>query len=209
MIYDQNLFRGILGLAKRIRKNFCRGIICTFFCIALSLCLAEPSVSDNFTLRRITVGAKVFRALLAADVDIAKKKASKGKLKLYLIYLDDTLNAEKAAEVLLNRSDSRIRKIDIDIETVPFSVCVGKKNNRIGGIFLTQYLGEDKLKLLLKRSMEQHIVVFSPFEGDVERGVQCGIAVESRVRPYLNIKALQSASIHLKSFFLRVAKHYE
>ena len=56
---------------------------------------------------------------------------------------------------------------------------------------------------------KNHIIVFSPFEGDVERGVQCGIAVQARVRPFLNMKSLKSAGVSLKPFFLKVAKKYE
>jgi hypothetical protein len=53
------------------------------------------------------------------------------------------------------------------------------------------------------------IISFSPYEGDIERGVQGGIAVEARVRPYLNLTALRNAGIRLKSFFMEVAKKHE
>jgi hypothetical protein len=50
------------------------------------------------------------------------------------------------------------------------------------------------------------VVLYSPFEGHVERGVPAGIAVEAKVQPYLNLSALQAAGIELKPFFLKVAK---
>jgi len=170
---------------------------------------ARTSISDDFTDRRITTGAKIFRALLAADVDISLKTTANGDLRLCLLYVDDTWNAEKAAATLGNRDDSRIRGNDITIEILPYDACVNANKKRCAGVFLTQTLNEEKLKKLARYANEQNMVVFSPFEGDVERGVQSGIAVEERVRPYLNIKALQTAEIRLKPFFLRVVKQYE
>ncbi len=170
---------------------------------------AKPSISGDFADRRITTGAKIFRALLAADVDIGQKAGSDGSLKLCLLYTDDPRNAEIATATLLNRDDTRIRKIDVSVEAVAFSAFVEEQSRPIAGIYLTQLLSADQLELLLKLSIEQHIIIFSPFEGDVERGVHSGLAVEARVRPYLNMKALQTAGIRLKSFFMRVAKQYE
>lgn len=170
---------------------------------------ARPSVSDDYANRRITAGAKIFRALLAADVDIARKAGSDGKLRLCLLYIDDLRSAERAAEVLRNRDDSRIRKIDVRIEVLPFADCVKDKEEGFAGVFLAQALREEELRSIIEYANHRGIIHFSPFEGDVERGVQCGLAVEARVRPYLNTTALRTANIRLKSFFVRVAKQYE
>ena len=175
----------------------------------VTLCLAVPSVSDDFMDRRITAGAKIFRALLAADIDIARKTGSDGSLRLCLLYKEDTRNAKIAGETLLNRDDTRIRKIEVRVEVVAFPACIKEQPRPIAGIYLTQTLSADQLELLLEYSTKQKIVIFSPFEGDVERGVHSGIAVEARVRPYLNMKALQAVGIRLKPFILRVAKQYE
>ena len=170
---------------------------------------ATPSVSDDFIDRRITAGAKIFRALLAADVDIIHKTGSHGELRLCLLYSSDTGNAEVAAATLLNRDDPRIREMKIQIEILPFAECIADPKGQFAGVFLTQRLNAQQLQTLMTFANTRHLVVFSPFQGDVERGVQSGIAVEARVRPYLNINALRAAQVRLKSFFLRVAKAYE
>ena len=46
------------------------------------VCGSAPSVSDEFTDRRITAGARIFRALLAADRDIREKRGDNGKVKI-------------------------------------------------------------------------------------------------------------------------------
>ncbi len=170
---------------------------------------ASPSISDEFVDRRISAGAKLFRALLAADVDIAGKVGGDGHLRLGLLYIDDVKNAEKVADTLLKRADPRIRKINASIKVVTFADCVHEQADRFAGIFLTQRLSDAEVKALIEYANEQNLIIFSPFEGDVERGVQSGIAVEARVRPYVNTKALQTANVRLKSFFMRVAKHYD
>lgn len=170
---------------------------------------AQPSVSDDFTERRITAGARIFRALLAADVDIIQKSGGNGELRLGLLYIDHTGNAEMAAAALGHRGDSRIRKMKIRIKILSFAECIADHNGPLAGVFLTQRLSAEKLQTLTTFANERRIVVFSPFEGDVERGVQSGIAIEARVRPYLNTKALHAAQVRLKSFFLKVAKAYE
>lgn len=170
---------------------------------------ATPSVSDDFTERRITAGAKIFRALLAADVDIDRKTGAGGKLRLCLLYIDDPGNAEMASATLANRDDPRIRKLKVRIEMLPFAQYIAGDKGQFAGVFLTQRLNAQQLQALMAFANAKHLVVFSPFEGDVERGVQSGIAVEARVRPYLNTRALRAAQVRLKPFFMKVAKAYE
>jgi hypothetical protein len=187
----------------------CRKSVFVLVLLAAIVYAAKPSVSDDFTERRITAGAKIFRALLAADMDIDRKAGHNGELRLCLVYIDDTGNAEKAAATLGNRDDPRIRKMKVRIEMLPFAECIEGNRERFAGVFLTQSLNTEKLQSLMAFANAQHTVVFSPFEGDVERGVQSGIVVEARVRPYINTKSLRTAKVRLKSFFLKVAKAYE
>ena len=170
---------------------------------------ATPSASDDFTERRLTAGAKIFRALLAADVEIERKTGTGGRLVLCMLYNDDPGNAEMAAETLANRDDPRIRKMKVQIEKLSFAQYIAKDKGKFAGVFLTQRLDTEQLRTLTVFANAKHMVVFSPFEGDVERGVQSGIAVEARVRPYLNTKALRDARVRLKPFFMKVAKAYE
>lgn len=196
-------------LKALLQKGFLKSTIgALIFMTAMVYAATSPSASDAFINRRITSGTKLFRALLAADFDLAGKTINDGHLKLCLLYVNDDENAQRAADVLLH-DKARIKNIYIRIEIVSFASFVANKTERIAGIFLTQPLSDDNLNLLIERVNEQSIIVFSPFEGDVERGVQSGLAVESRVRPYLNVKALQTAEIRLKSFFWRVSKRYE
>ena len=187
----------------------CRRSLIALVLLVAIVYAAKPSVSDDFTDRRITAGAKIFRALLAADVDIVQKAGSSGELRLCLLYIDHTGNAELAASTLVHSADSRIRKMKISIEILSFAQIIADDRGQLAGVFLTQRLNDETLQTLTAFTNERHLVVFSPFEGDVERGVQSGIAVEARVRPHLNAGALRAAQVRLKSFFMKVAKVYE
>lgn len=187
----------------------CRRSLIALVLLVAIVYAAKPSVSDDFTDRRITAGAKIFRALLAADVDIVQKAGSSGELRLCLLYIDHTGNAEMAASTLGHRNDSRIRKMKINIEILSFAQCIADDSGQLAGVFLTQRLNAETLQTLTAFANKRQMVVFSPFEGDVERGVQSGIVVEARVRPYLNASALRAAQVRLKSFFMKVAKVYE
>ena len=187
----------------------CKKALLVLVLLAAFVYAATPSVSDDFTERRITAGTKIFRAMLAADVDIEHKTDSNGELRLCLLYINDTGNAEKAAQTFNIRDDLRIRKIKTRIEVMSLAECIADQKGRLAGVFLTQRLDARQLQTLTTIANRQHTVVFSPFEGDVEQGVQGGIAVEARVRPYLNTNALRAARVRLKSFFMKVAKAYE
>ena len=191
-----------------VRFLFRRGVIALLLATTI-VYAAKPSASDEFTDRRLTIGARIFRALLAADVDLDRKTAGGDELKLCLLYLDDSTNAEVVAGTLSRRDDPRIRGKEIQIESLPYAECLDDPADHYVAVFLTQRLNDAELSRLVTLSSRRNLIVFSPFEGDIERGVQSGIAVEARVRPYLNLTALRNAGIELKSFFMEVAKKHE
>ena len=73
------------------------------------------------------------------------------------------------------------------------------------GVFLAEPLHDD-LRLVLDFARSRNAMVFSPFEGDVERGAHGGISVRDRILPYINTSALQRDGIRLKAFFTKVAE---
>jgi hypothetical protein len=186
-----------------------RRTVAILLLLASVVCAARPLPADDFTDRRLTIGSKILRALLAADRDLERKVTDSGEVSLCLLYTDDPRNAEKAAETLTNRDDPRIRGRNVRVDKLTFAECLADPAESYTAIFLTQRLGDDELARVVALSREKNQIVFSPFEGDVERGVQSGIAVEGRVRPYLNLAALREAGIRLKHFFIDVAKTHE
>jgi hypothetical protein len=172
--------------------------------LAISLLCRQVAAAEMQEVR-IRAGLDLFTSLLAADMNLEEKKGSDGALLLMLVYTDNRDEAEKLA--------SRIEKVG-SIRGMPIRATILYVNSlgrffkqKPAGIFLTQPIS-DSLDDILAYGRENHIVVFSPFEGDVERGVAGGIYISDRLLPYLNIAALKSSDLHIKSFFLRVSKRY-
>ena len=76
------------------------------------------------------------------------------------------------------------------------------------GIFLAQPPSDTTRRALIKYGIEHHVIVYSPFEGDVESGILGGLSVEAQVRPYVNLSTLSASNISLKPLFFKVTKVY-
>jgi hypothetical protein len=70
-------------------------------------------------------------------------------------------------------------------------------------------LKDGDLKKIVKIAEENSCIVFSPFTGDVERGVVVGISVTNRVKPYFNIRALERSKIVINALLMKMSKRYE
>jgi len=164
------------------------------------------SVADNYPKCRVQVGVKLFRALLAADLDIPEKTNENGNLLLYLLYVDESERAEKSADILhKNRKNANIRHLPIQVEKITLSTLVNQPQLMVPtGIFLTQYLKETDLQVVI-----HHLIVYSPFEGHVEKGVLGGLTAAAQVRPYLNMNTVRASQVRIKPFFIKVAKLYK
>ena len=68
---------------------------------------------------------------------------------------------------------------------------------------------EDRLPALIEFAARQRALLFSPFQGDVELGVNAGFKVTDKVLPMVNMASLKQSKIQLKAFFLRIAVKHE
>ena len=168
--------------------------------------LSGNPVAGEQEERRIQVGIKLFPSLLAADRDIAAKREGDAPLRLLLVYRDRREVAERAAERM--RDVEKVRDIPIIVEVVPLDALEERGAAPFAGLFITQRLGEG-LDEVIALGRDRQVVLFSPFEQDVERGVMGGVLVSDRILPQVNVRAMQEAGIRLKSFFLRIADRYE
>ena len=73
-------------------------------------------------------------------------------------------------------------------------------------LFLATPLGASELDRLVAWSIRHGVILYSPFEGDVERGVLAGVSIEAKVLPYINQRTLDASGVEFKPFFMRVAK---
>jgi hypothetical protein len=154
---------------------------------------------------RLNAGLEVFRSVLAADMNIRDKRGDDGSLLLVLIYRNDKKLAETVARNL--EDAQRIHDIPIRVELATIDALSQYQNTPPAGIFLVQEI-RDERETVVSFGKRHHIIVFSPFEGDVEDGIVGGIHISDRLLPYINIEAMKASNIKIKPFFLRVSKHY-
>lgn len=190
----------------------------TVFFLSFVICLlmiqgVGGASADQSSERRIKAGIKLFRTMLAADLDISDKKSPDGSLVLLLVYHDEKDKALKLAQSLKKSgragSSPLIRNLPITVDTTSDFSFQRYMANRIAGIFITEKIGNADLQKVIRFGIDRRVVVYSPFEGHVEKGVLGGLSVEARVRPYVNIKTLKSSAIRIKAFFMKVTKRYE
>ncbi|MCB1916604.1 MAG: YfiR family protein [Rhodocyclaceae bacterium] len=179
--------------------------------IAAALSLLASSwlgaiAADEQDARRLAVGINLFPAVLAADQDIAAKRDGSGPLRLLLVHRDEGALIEELAATL--RDKGAIRGIPLHVEIVAVDNLAAFEGEQAAGVFLAQRLGED-IAAILNFSRRHQLLTFSPFEGDVERGVVAGMAVSDRVMPYVNVEAISASGLRIKPFFLKIAERYE
>ena len=161
--------------------------------------------TDEIADRRAWAGLDLFPSFLAADADIAEKKRSDGALHLLLVYQNRQDLAENMRAHL--KQVTEIHDIPIRIGITGIDELSEKVEPSLAGIFLVERAGE-KLETVIRLGREHRAVVFSPFAGDVERGVSSGMVISDRTLPYVNVEAMRLSGIHIKPFFLRIAEQY-
>jgi len=180
--------------------------------LALLLTPVRLGASSEEELR-ISAGLRLFRYVLAADLDLASKTESivdgegrtKEALLLVVFYTDDERRAKEVAAAL---GETAIR--DLPVEAVP---CDDPRlaqfdKRQIAGIFVSEAPSNSDLAALIDTAVSRKVVAYSPFEGHVEKGILAGLSIEAQVRPFVNAETLRASGIQLKPFFLKVAKVY-
>ncbi|WP_440903071.1 hypothetical protein ACMZOO_09150 [Catenovulum sp. SX2] len=164
--------------------------------------------ANGFEERRALVGLKIFKTLVTADLNLLDKQNKQQQLVVLVVHNGSASKAEsysdKLAEIFqpLNGTQFKIQPLDINqLQTL--------QAEQYAGIFIAEPLADKQIELLVKYSVRHSLVVFSPFAGDVEKGILGGLSVQASVRPLLNKTTLDKSKLSLKAFYLKVAKLYE
>ena len=154
---------------------------------------------------RLQIGVGLLPAIVAANQSLAPG-GSAVPLPLYLLYRDD----RRAAESLV-ASFSHVRVIRnhaIRVEVISLDELLASEPSPMSTVFIAEPLGL-QLEELNRFAQSRRLLTFSPFKGDVERGVMTGFRVTDKVLPQVNLASLKRSNIQLKAFFLRIAVKHE
>ena len=203
--------RGLSSIKLLAKQTLYARIVLVW--IAL-FCLANAGLNAGEMIdARINIGLKLFRAILAADLKIKTKINSNAELPLLLIYKDNINKGKKYAKNLLDlgkkNGHAQIKNIPIKVSFVHYQFFTSEKNDLPAGIFLLDKMSAEELAPIISFAIKNHIIVYSPFDGDIEKDITAGLSIGARVRPIINVKTLNASQIQIKPFFLKVAKKYE
>jgi hypothetical protein len=177
--------------------------------IALALAVSAVPVlrSDEMAGRRMEAGLRLFRALLAADLDLPKKTLPSNQLLVVFYYTGDGRKATGLAKSFSAGCD--VHGLPVVAEAANDATLAKYTGRMPAAVFISEPAPRAALQSLIRFGIEHRLIVYSPFEGDVENGVLGGLSIEAQVRPFLNRATLESSHIALKTFFLQVAKVYQ
>ena len=188
----------MLSIYKTDVNPITKAIVTTFFVYLLfwltsALVYAETNETEE---RRVQISLDIFPRIVAVDKDIETKLTSEGKIRLLVLYEKNQASAERLAEHLCrNISNIGGRSIEILVARVMTSVPFDAKLP--SAIFLAERLSEGNFKQVWEYVTKHHVILFSPFIGDVERGATVGIAVSSCIKLYFNLNTLRQSGIRI------------
>jgi hypothetical protein len=196
-------------MAKALNKNILKLI--QMLVIGAGIWLVNTGntqINKNVDEYRFQVALKLFPRIAATDQQLNEKLSKNGKIRLLIYYTNKQEQARQLKEILAE-DIPRIGKRDIEYRYSNNLDEYSDPDQLPTGVFLAEPLNKTELQKLTKYGQKNHRLVFSPFEGDVERGVAAGIYISNKITPYFNKQALAIAQINLHQSLLRVSTQYE
>ncbi len=178
-------------------------IILTAVALLLSLNWL-PSTAQDALSPRMQIGINIMPAIVAANKRLADNDTQ--TVPIYVVYQNNRHLAEQLRPGL--EKIGKIRTYALEVESISLSDLLASDPVPSSAIFIAEPIN-DELGNLLDFVKQQRVLLFSPFEGDVERGVATGFRVTDKVLPMVNTTSLKLSNIQLKAFFLRIAVKHE
>lgn len=178
-----------------------------YLLLTLSL-MVSSAFGDSYQDRRQLVGVKLFRALVVADQDLSRKRDADGNIDLAVLYQEDENSTHRVLDWLRKKTTSGIQSHPVQARSLNTNE-LATRSSTPSALFIAEKLPEQSLEKLISYANSHNIVLFSPFEGDVEAGVFAGVSIEARVRPYINKHAMSLNGVNIKPFFLKITKFHE
>lgn len=179
---------------KKITAVF---LILALFWPVGEICAHE--VEDNL----VRISLDIFPKLVAVDLDMENKLTSENQIQLLVFYDKKKELADGVADHLMEdypRVANHATQVIVE-KTLPIQAPTA--------ILIVERLEEAVLNKLIEYGISKHILVFSPFKEDVDRGVTAGMYMGIRIHPYFNRETLTRSQIKMHKLLLRSAKFNE
>lgn len=169
--------------------------------------MAGASLADENDIRRVDISLSIFPRIVAVDNHFRDKLNSNKKAYLLFVYDKNKEYAQELADRMI-KSNSNIGGMAVvtEIMSVADDLPI---NNPPTAVFVVERLSNAQLEKIILFAAETQRLVFSPYSGDVERGVMVGISVTNRVKPYFNLSALRQSKVAINALLMKMSKRHE
>jgi hypothetical protein len=161
---------------------------------------------------RAAMGARLYRAMLDADLELSRKTQPDGRLLVVFVHRGDPVGAARLASEFTTAGKGgkalAIAGLPLAIELTNDVTLAAYSTRPIAGVFLADSFDGKALRYLVDFGIARRVIVYSPFEGDVERGVLGGLSIEAQVKLSINERTLNASAVTLKPLFLKSCKVY-
>lgn len=169
--------------------------------------LATNSFAAKSLPARIEIGLNMLPSVIASNTVFSLSENEINKpVTIYVVYRDDESVASESTLKL--QRIKNIRGHQLVIKSISTDKLMQADTDLYTAMIITEPMIEDRDQLI-NFSRQRQILFFSPFKGDVEKGVMAGFKVTNKVLPAVNLTALNKANIRLKAFFLRIAVSHD
>lgn len=176
--------------------------------MTLMLTFSVSVYGDEVEDSRVRIAMEIFPRIVAVDEDIQNKLTATNKIRLFIVYDHDAYAARQIADNMKNSfSNIAGRAVEFVVENAVQTIKEGM--HHASAVFVSELLTDEIFSVFLKLAVAEHILVFSPFAGDVERGATVGIAISSRIKPYFNLATLGQSRISINEKLLSISPHHE
>jgi hypothetical protein len=205
----KNIF-GLL-LEKILPGNILRAqfMVAAVLFVVMGVAADNLGYADEEENRRVDISLSVFPRIVAVDNNFRSKLNPEHKVELVFIYREDEERAQSLVELLISKNKN-IGGMSVAVSAVGIkNIFNASGESRPTAMFISERLNDDDLKKVVAIAKKNSCIVFSPFTGDVERGVMVGLSVTNRVKPYFNVQALKNSNVSINALLMKMSKRYE
>lgn len=196
----------LLNIVSGITRGLRWTAIAVLYCICLTA--ARHVDAGEAEERRVRISLEIFPRIVAVDLDLRTKLSTSDALRLFVVYERDAEVAHHIS-VQMKNSFTNIGGLAVQFVVQNAQLAVTAGMQQPAAIFLADQLSDDLFAAVMKAAIEEHVLVFSPFAGDVERGATVGIAISSRIQPYFNMSTLVQSHLNINEKLLSISQRYE
>lgn len=191
---------------RQRRRHRLRLVACVA-ALLLGLGLAGATVqADSYDERRVRTAARLVRALLTAHEGLEAKVQADGGVEVLVFGEQD-----RQTEPLLSLIAPPVRG---NPTTIAGHALRARASEALPdgetalpvAVFLSRKLDDAAFAELLQWCVRNGVILYSPFEGDVERGATAGVSIQAKVQPFVNLETLESSGIALRRFYIDHSK---